>query len=97
MIYNYNSTICNRSSMYQCINSSKCISIHRLMDGIHDCPSMDDENMFEMNNTNLIKQLEQTHYKCQTSKKFIHKRLIENHNCDCGYNEYGKCEDEDHI
>jgi hypothetical protein len=73
LIFNYNSTICNRSNMYQCLNSSKYISIHRLMDGINDCPYMDDETMFEMNNIDVIKQLEQTHYKCQTSKKYIHK------------------------
>ncbi|CAF0733292.1 unnamed protein product [Adineta steineri] len=27
LIFNYTSTICNRSTMYQCINSSKCIAI----------------------------------------------------------------------
>ena len=34
---------CNHSTMYQCSNSSKCISKHRLMDGIQDCPFNDDE------------------------------------------------------
>jgi hypothetical protein len=87
LIYNYNSTMCNLSSMYQCLNSLKCISIHRLMDGINDCPSIDDETTFKLNNTDLIKQLEQTHYKCQKSNKFIHKRLMTNHLCEYEYNE----------
>ena len=35
---------CNHSkTMYQCRNSSKCISKHRLLDGIVDCPFDDDE------------------------------------------------------
>jgi hypothetical protein len=34
---------CNHSIMYQCYNSAKCISKHRLVDGIQDCPLNDDE------------------------------------------------------
>ncbi|UJR06888.1 hypothetical protein I4U23_011177 [Adineta vaga] len=34
---------CNHSMMYQCNNSIKCISIHRLRDTIQDCPFNDDE------------------------------------------------------
>ncbi|CAF1501565.1 unnamed protein product, partial [Adineta steineri] len=48
-IYNYNSTICNRSNMYQCSNSLKCISKHRRMDGVIDCPNSDDENKTLLN------------------------------------------------
>lgn len=86
--FNYNSTICNRTSMYQCINSSKCISIHRLMDGIDDCPYLDDEN-----NTDVIKQLEQTQVKRQTSNKSIHKTIIKKGSCDCDYIGYERCYD----
>jgi len=94
MIYNYNSTICNRSLMYQCLNSSKCIPIHRLLDGIDDCPLLDDEKtLFERNDTDVIKQFEQSHYKCPTSKKWIHKSLLKDQSCNCGYNEYEECED----
>ncbi|CAF1410014.1 unnamed protein product [Adineta steineri] len=50
-IYNYNLTICNRSNMYQCSNSFKCISIYRLMNGINDCPNGDDENITSVNYT----------------------------------------------
>ena len=53
MIFAYNSTICDRSNMYQCENSSKCISIHRLMDSIDDCPYLDDENFSETNHTDI--------------------------------------------
>ena len=34
---------CKNTNMYQCLNSSKCISKHRLVDGIQDCPYNDDE------------------------------------------------------
>ncbi|CAF1407518.1 unnamed protein product [Adineta ricciae] len=34
---------CNHLTMYQCKNSIKCISVHRLRDGIQDCPLNDDE------------------------------------------------------
>jgi hypothetical protein len=34
---------CNHSTMYQCKNSTKCISRHHLLDGINDCPFDDDE------------------------------------------------------
>jgi hypothetical protein len=34
---------CKHSTMYQCQNSIKCISKHRLLDGIGDCPFNDDE------------------------------------------------------
>lgn len=55
------------------------------MDNIEDCPFLDDEQNIEINNTYLIKQLEQTHYKCQTSNKYLHKTLIERGSCDCDY------------
>ena len=35
---------CNHSTIYRCQNSTKCISKHRLVDGIQDCPFLDDEN-----------------------------------------------------
>ena len=36
------------SSLYCCRNSSKCISRHRIVDGIVDCPYRDDEQAFEL-------------------------------------------------
>jgi hypothetical protein len=38
---------CNLSTLYQCENSIKCISKHRLVDGIKDCPFGDDEKFNE--------------------------------------------------
>ncbi|CAF1113852.1 unnamed protein product [Adineta steineri] len=38
---------CNRSTMYQCYNSSKYISKHQLVDHIQDCPFNDDETYNE--------------------------------------------------
>ena len=45
-IYN-DSEFCNISIMYQCINSSKCISKNRLFDGVEDCYYGDDENTYQ--------------------------------------------------
>jgi hypothetical protein len=74
--------ICNRSNMYQCVRSSKCISLHRLFDGIEDCPFMDDENITAINNNALIEQLKQTHYKCQSNNKYIPQIFVNNLRCD---------------
>ncbi|CAF1417530.1 unnamed protein product [Adineta steineri] len=56
-IYNYNSTICNRSNMYQCSNSLKCISKHRLMNDRIDCPNSDDENKTWLNYTDSTEEI----------------------------------------
>ena len=95
--FNYNSTICNRSNMYSCIRSSKCISIDRLIDTINDCPHQDDENITLINTTNIIKHLDKTRFKCRTSNKYIHQRLVKDDMCDCGYDYIDDvwCEDED--
>ena len=95
LIFDYTPAICNRSNMYQCIRSSKCISVHRLMDSIDDCPYMDDQNMTIINSTDLIERLKKTHFICQSSNKFISRSFIENRYCDCGYIEDDWCEDED--
>ena len=38
---------------------------------IYDCPFMDDENINAINNTDIIEQFKQTHFKCQTTNKYI--------------------------
>ena len=53
---------CNYSMMYQCENSSKCISKQRLLDGIQDCPSNDDETFNESCSLNDIHQ----RFKCSS-------------------------------
>jgi hypothetical protein len=95
LLLNYTSTICNQSNMYQCQNSSKCILIHNLFNGYRDCPYSDDENMFIINNnSNLIKQLNKTHFYCQSKKNYISQNMINNHQCDCNDKEIGRCIDE---
>jgi hypothetical protein len=86
LMFNYTFEICNRSNMYQCARSVKCISIYRLMDNIDDCPHRDDEN--------IIEHLERTHFKCEGSGKYIPQSSINDNNCDCGYTEDGRCDDE---
>ena len=39
--------LCNSSTMYQCMNSSKCIAKYRLLNSIRDCPFGDDETSNE--------------------------------------------------
>ena len=92
--FNYNSTICNRSNMYQCIRSSKCIPITRLMNSFNDCPHMDDEIM-EIVSQNHMEYLNKSFYKCISSDKYIYPSLIGNTNCDCGWGEDNWCEEED--
>ena len=94
-IFNYTPAICNRSNMYQCIHSSKCISIYRLMDSINDCPYMDDENITIINTNSLMERLNKTHFQCQASNTYIFKSFIKNAKCECGYVEDDWCEDED--
>ena len=83
LIYNYTIDICNRPLMYQCRNSSKCISIYRLMNRINDCPYMDDENMNFIKTTNAMSLLNRTHFKCRYSDKYISHLLVRNRICDC--------------
>ena len=54
LTWNSTSDICQQPQMYQCIHSSKCISVHRLLDGIHDCPYTDDENQTLIYTSNII-------------------------------------------
>ena len=98
LTFNYTSAICNRPNMYQCSRSPKCISVHRLMNTIADCLYRDDEDMASINNADRIEQYEKTHYKCQTTGKYIHRSLINNNHCDCERFDDAYCEDEDmHI
>ena len=91
---NYNPTICNRSNMYQCRNSSKCISIYRLLDAKYDCPYMDDENQTLINNTTEIERIKSKYFKCPITNKYIAQSLQMNGDCNCDFNLYGFCDDE---
>ena len=86
-------TICNNSLMYRCINSKKCISKYRLCDGINDCNYHDDEKCPLINNTCFPIE-SNTLFKCLSKNKCISINLIGDLKCNCGYSEYGLCEDE---
>ncbi|CAF0787566.1 unnamed protein product [Adineta ricciae] len=86
---------CNEFNLYQCQNSLKCIGFHRLMNGVLDCPSNDDETMFNDTNTQIYNQLKRTYYKCYFSNKYILQSAINDRHCDCGFSESHVCEDED--
>ncbi|CAF1384110.1 unnamed protein product [Adineta ricciae] len=76
-----NTHYCNHPSMYQCEKTSKCISKHRLIDGIQDCPFNDDETF------NQSCSLNNTHYRFPCSvdktKMCISPLLIEDNKNDC--------------
>ncbi|CAF4370897.1 unnamed protein product [Rotaria sp. Silwood2] len=83
-IHNYNSSICNRSNMHQCSNSLKCISTHRLMNGVNDCPNSDDENKISINYTVSTEEIintdevddEETKMKIRYARKHISFQII---------------------
>ena len=87
--YKYNNEICNRTQVYQCWNSSKCISIYRLFDRKNDCPYMDDENLNTIRsiNTNIINILNKTHYKCPGKDKYVlyRSQLFAGYQCNSAY------------
>ena len=92
--WNYSSMICNRSSMYQCLHSSKCISIYRLMNGISDCPYDDDEDMTKHSATQAFEKIKSALYYCQFEQKYISLNLLEDGICHCSYSDSSSCEDE---
>ncbi|CAF3605898.1 unnamed protein product [Adineta steineri] len=92
-IFRNDSTFCNKSTMYKCINSSKCISNYRLLDGINDCDYGDDEQRTTFNDLSFTSKL-QTHFYCAESKKYISRKLIGDDLCQCYVEFYQMCEDE---
>ncbi|CAF0969766.1 unnamed protein product [Adineta ricciae] len=94
-IINFPRNRCNESTIYQCQNSSKCISLHRLLDDVYDCPYHDDENISRHSNDRLFAQMYHKYYKCHFTNKYISRAAISNGRCDCGYLENNFCEDED--
>ena len=83
----------NSSVRYRCLNTSKCISIQRLLDGIKDCFYGDDEQM------NIVERFvdignSSAFFRCSSSKTFISSRLVENGRCDCPMLDVHICDDE---
>ncbi|CAF1443748.1 unnamed protein product, partial [Adineta ricciae] len=95
-IINFPLNQCSRFNFYQCINSSKCISFQRLIDGILDCPYNDDETISPDNNPQLFIRIKDKYYYCFFTNKYISKVLIFDKKCDCGFID-SFCEDEHEV
>ena len=91
--FNYSSNICQRANMYQCLQSTKCISIYRIFDDISDCPYSDDENINLLQNQDK----QRTHFYCSHSNKYIPHWKLENGACDCDTIDKLYCENHEHY
>ncbi|CAF1485362.1 unnamed protein product [Adineta steineri] len=91
-IFRNDSSFCNKTTMYQCINSSKCIANVRVLDNIIDCDYGDDETLTMINNIDFIKH-GTMHIYCTVNKIFISRKLMVDYMCNCGYDIYDLCED----
>jgi hypothetical protein len=56
---------------------------------------MDDENITTVINIDLTERLTRTHFKCQASDRYIHQSLVADGYCNCEYDVFWWCEDED--
>jgi hypothetical protein len=72
---------CNISTMYQCYNSTKCISKHRLVDGYSDCLFDDDETY----NESCLLNDKDYRFRCFVNKieKCFAPSALQNGNKDC--------------
>ncbi|CAF1356637.1 unnamed protein product [Adineta steineri] len=90
------SKFCDNSIMYQCINSSKCITKDRLGDSLIDCDYQDDEDQIIINNICLQDNESKFFFKCTTTaNKCINHIKVNDKYCHCGYNQFRLCDDED--
>ncbi|CAF1639582.1 unnamed protein product, partial [Adineta ricciae] len=92
-------TICDHETMYQCLNSSKCITKIRIFDQFQDCDYGDDEDIQNNSFVSEICSKEQssTHFLCPNTNRCFSRKLIRDSKCDCGYSdvEHFLCPDED--
>ncbi|UJR19129.1 hypothetical protein I4U23_022259 [Adineta vaga] len=91
--------ICDNQTMYQCLNSSKCIGKIRIFDQFQDCDYGDDEDIQNkiLINEICLNEQSSTHFICPNTNKCISRKLIRNSQCDCEYLdiEHLICPDED--
>ncbi|UJR06764.1 hypothetical protein I4U23_011051 [Adineta vaga] len=82
---------CHHSTMYQCMNSTKCISKYRLVDGIRDCPFNDDETFNQSCSLSNVKH----RFECLVNgtKTCLAPLMIEDHFSDCDNSEDEDSED----
>ena len=95
-IINAKSNICNNSFTYQCENSSKCIPISYIGDGIRDCDYEDDEKQITVDKVCSLKNIK-TFYKCANENKCIHRQRLKDDTCDCQETQSGFCDDEKQL
>ena len=76
--FNNNRTFCNMESTVRCIDSSKCIFKHQLVDGIRDCPLGDDEETTESCSLN-----NRHRFRCTSENKCLSRWLLSNGVNDC--------------
>ena len=76
-------TFCDNATMYQCINSSKCIAQIRLFDKKQDCDYGDDELWISTNGSCPIKN-PQMYINCTQKNTCISRKLFATSECKCG-------------
>ena len=79
--------------LYQCINTSKCISRHRILDGTKDCFFGDDEQSSVVSEF-IDLEASADFFRCPSSNTFISSRLVADGFCDCPKNGDNTCDDE---
>ncbi|CAM4752934.1 unnamed protein product [Rotaria magnacalcarata] len=84
------STLCNEPNLYQCSNSTKCISKYRLHDYIVDCYYDDDERVAPDNGTCM----DGNYFKCKSKNTCIRNRFVADDICHCPVEDTSLCEDE---
>jgi hypothetical protein len=84
-------TASNSSIVYQCMNSSKYISIDRVGDTLRDCDYNDDEQQ-EVINKVCSNHKSGKFFNCTT--KCINRKMVGDSYGDSGRNEHGMCDDE---
>lgn len=84
---------CDTSTMYQCVNSSKCITQTRLRDGRLDCDYLDDENSVLIVSDCPIKS-SQLYFNCTESNKCVSRKVFADGSCNCITFINPSCQDE---
>ena len=84
---------CPSDTLYQCQNSTKCLSRHRLLDKRTDCFNGDDEQLSFVQ-AFIDVESSKEFYQCMSSNVYIAARLVRNGYCDCPMDDKGFCDDE---
>ena len=70
---------CPNTTLYRCAHSTKCISVHRLIDGIVDCEEGDDETFEDSCSLTDVT----TRFRCSQENKCLSQPLVNNGVKDC--------------